>query len=92
MTHAERRPTIPGRELRRLRDQLNLTRDEFALALGFEGTETTNRQTIRRFENGEREIPLKVARLAWMYVQHGVPAQWPSGLEAQLDEPAAATQ
>lgn len=84
-----RRPTIPGAELRRIRSALNLSADEFALELGYEGTRGSNRTTIRRFETNERPVPLPVARLAWMLVQHGVPDAWPSGLEAQVDETPA---
>lgn len=80
------RPTIPGREFKRMRELLRLSRDEFALELGWEGTPNSNRQSIKRIEDGTRHAPLRAARLAWMFVTHGIPDTWPPGLEAQIDE------
>lgn len=79
------RTTIPAREFRRLREALNMSRDAFAIELGYEGNANGNRTSMRRFESGERNVPLPVAKLAWLLAQHGVP-QWPSGLEAQVYE------
>lgn len=84
------RPTIPGREFRRIREQLRLSRDEFAIELGWEGNSNSNRQSIKRLEDGIRHVPLRAARLAWMFVTHGIPDTWPPGLEAQIDETADA--
>jgi hypothetical protein len=41
------------------------------------------RRIIRRFETGERALPTSIARLAWMYGHHGIPAhvQWKAGGE-----------
>lgn len=82
----ESRPTMDGREFRRIRVALDLTMDSFAIELGYEGNMNSNRNTIKRFETRERPIPLPVAKLAWLLFQHGVPEIWPAGLEAQLDE------
>lgn len=84
------RVTVPGREFRRMREALNLSRDAFAIELGYEGNQNGNRNTIKRFEEEHRPVPLPVAKLAWLLVQHGVPSVWPSGLEAQLNEDVAA--
>lgn len=82
------RPTMPGREFRRVREHLGLTMDQFALELAYEGTRKNNRRLIQRFESGEFHIPLRTARLAWLMAQHGLPSAWPSGLEAS-EEPIA---
>jgi transcriptional regulator with XRE-family HTH domain len=81
----EPRATLPGRELRRIRQHLDLTMDAMAIELGYEGNLSSNRTTMKRFETGERPLPLPVARLAWLLAKHGVP-EWPSGLEAVLQE------
>lgn len=78
------RPTMSGKELRRIRQQLDLTTDAFAIELGYEGSMNGNRNTMKRFETGERAIPLPIAKLAWMLSQHGIPAAWPAELEAQI--------
>lgn len=83
----EPRATLPAREFRRIRQHLDLTMDSFAIELGYEGNLSSNRTTMKRFETGERPIPLAVAKLAWLLAQHGLPAGgWPSGLEAVLQE------
>jgi transcriptional regulator with XRE-family HTH domain len=85
MTFQER-PTIPGREFKRLREHLRLSRDEFAIELGLEGSRRNNATSIKRWEDDIRPVPLRAARLAWMFVQYGIPDTWPPGLEAQIDE------
>lgn len=79
------RPTVQGPEFKRMREHLKLNRDEFAIELGYEGSEQGNRNTIRRFEKGERAVPLPVAKLCWMFLTFGIP-EWPSGLEATITE------
>lgn len=89
MNQDNRRATMDGRELRRIREQLNLSRDAFAIELGYEGNVNGNRNTIKRFETNERSVSLPVAKLVWMLSQHGLPESWPSGLEAQVREETA---
>jgi len=75
------RATMTPNEFRNIRKKLNLTMDDFAIELGYEGTRTGNRNTIARFERNKRPIPLPVAKLAWMMELHGIP-RWPRHLEA----------
>lgn len=79
------RPTLAAKEFRRIRVNLRLTPDAYAIELGYEGSESGNRNTIKRFEHGERPVPLPVAKLAWLLARHGLP-NWPAGLEAVLTE------
>jgi transcriptional regulator with XRE-family HTH domain len=83
------RPTMSGRELRKIRERLGLTLDDFAIELGYEGSQNGNRTTIKRFENGERPISLPVAKLAFMLAQFGIP-KWPQHLEAEPAKDSAA--
>jgi transcriptional regulator with XRE-family HTH domain len=89
VTQDNRRPTLPGAEFRRIREHLGLSRDQYAIELGYEGNVNGNRTTIRRFETNERPVPLPVAKLAWLFSQSGLPESWPSGLEAQVEDDAA---
>jgi DNA-binding transcriptional regulator YiaG len=82
------RQTIPPADLYRIRKGLRLTRDEFAIEIGYEGTKRNNATTIRRFEDGDRGVPLSVAKLIWLIEQHGLPTQWPPHLDARLVETA----
>lgn len=90
MSQDNRRPTIDGKEFRRIREHLNLSRDQFAIELGYEGNMNGNRTTIRRFETNDRPVPLPTAKLAWMLSQNGLPESWPSGLEAKAEEETGA--
>ena len=78
------RETMPSREFRRIRENLNLTRDAFAIELGYEGNDGGNKNTIKRFELGQRYVPLPVAKLAWLLARHGLP-EWPRELEANIE-------
>ena len=75
------RVTMPAKQFRAIREKFSLTRDAYALELGYEGSRGTNRNTIKRFEQANRPVPLPVARLAWLIDQHGLP-DWPPELEA----------
>jgi transcriptional regulator with XRE-family HTH domain len=83
--NSDRRETMPGAEFKRVRQALNLSQDEFAIELGYEGTQQGNRTTIKRFETGERPLSLPVAKLVYMMSLYGVP-EWPEYLEAQPAE------
>jgi len=85
------RPTLAGRELKRIRQHLNLTIDAFAIELGYEGNRKGNLKTIKRFETGERAVPLPVGKLAWLLARHGLP-EWPPGLEAVVADDDAGEQ
>lgn len=81
------RSTMSAEEFREIRKHLSLSRDVFAIELGYEGSHKGNITTIKRFESGERPISLPVAKLAWLLSRYGVPT-WPEHLEA---EPAKET-
>jgi transcriptional regulator with XRE-family HTH domain len=74
---------VTGDELRALRYRLGLSASEWGRALGYTGKPASLRSIISRFETGERPIPPWIARLAWMYGHHGIPAhvQWKAGGE-----------
>lgn len=67
---------MTGGELRSIRQELNLSMDEFARELGYEGGAQGNRTTIKRFETGQRPVSAPVGRLAWMLSEYGLP-EWP---------------
>lgn len=59
----------------------------FLAEMGFEGSRNTLLQKARRFENGQLEIPRRVARFAWLLEQwqllvdiDDVVPQWPEGM------------
>lgn len=83
------RITMSGKEFQRIRTDLGLSRDVFAMELGYEGSVNGNRNTIKRFETSERPVPLPVAKLAWMLSAHGLPEVWPEGLLAAVSEETA---
>ena len=68
---------MTGPEFRSIRQKLDLSMDEFARELGYEGGNQGNRTTIKRFETGQRPVPAPIARLAWMLSVHGLPDEWP---------------
>lgn len=65
-------------------------RRQFALALGYNGTNETNWLVIRRYETGQKPIPPLVGRMAWLLLQFKSNAHipldesrapvWPEGL------------
>ncbi len=57
---------MDGVEFRTIREQLNLNRNQFARLLGYTGNSTNNVTQIKRYETGDRQIPLYIARLAWL--------------------------
>jgi len=57
---------MDGIEFRAIRNQLGLNRDQFARLIGYTGNTTNNKTQMRRYENGDRQIPLYIARLAWL--------------------------
>ncbi len=64
---------MTGSELARIRKRLGLSLTGMGRALGYEGNKNTLQVAISRYENGDREIPPWIARLAQMYDRHGVP-------------------
>jgi transcriptional regulator with XRE-family HTH domain len=80
------RETMPRAEFKRIRQKLKLSLDEFAIELGYEGNRKGNIKTMRRFESGQRGIPLTLGKLVWMFDVYGLPDSWPENLEAKLAE------
>ena len=72
---------MSGLELRRIRETLGISVDEFAIELGFGGNRQGNRRTIHRFETEQRDIPYSVGKLAWLLsLRPGDLPQWPEHL------------
>ena len=80
------RETMPPATFKAIRHKLKLSLDEFAIELGYEGSRQGNIKAMRRYEDGHRAIPLRVAKLAHMFDIHGLPDSWPPELEAKLPE------
>lgn len=60
---------MKGHELRRIREELGLSPNQFALELGYRGNPRNNDALIDRYENGSKQIPLTVASLAWLILE-----------------------
>ncbi len=84
--NGDHRATMPADEFKNIRHRLKLSMDQFAIELGYEGNRKGNINTIRRFESGRRNVPLPLAKLAWLLNMHGLPDSWPEYLEAKLAE------
>ena len=82
----DNRETMSKDEFKRIRQKFKLSLDLFAIELGYEGNRQGNIKTMRRFESGQRGIPLTLAKLVWMISIHGLPDSWPPELEAQPAE------
>lgn len=58
---------MQGRELRELRRNLgDMDALTFARAIGYTGTDRNDTMRIRSYERGTKQIPLYIARSAWM--------------------------
>ena len=81
-----------GSELLAIREDLGLNRDEMAVELGYRGNERNNTDLMRAYEEGRKQIPLTVARLAWVigenYNARDLP-EWPEweGYDEPLGHP-----
>lgn len=60
---------MQGKEMREIRHQLRLDRLQFARLLGYTGTDRNNDTRIRKYENDRQQIPLYIARLAWLVLR-----------------------
>lgn len=75
---------MKGVELKRLRQEMGLSRLELAALIGYTGTNDNNRSRLRQMENGRKEIPLYIARFVWllakwhaMFQARAVSVSWP---------------
>jgi transcriptional regulator with XRE-family HTH domain len=55
-----------GTDLREIRRLLRLDRLAFARLLGYTGTDRNDIMRVRKYENNRQQIPLYIARAAWM--------------------------
>lgn len=67
---------MTGEEFRSIRKKLGLTLNQWGHALGYQGNRNTVQVAVRRYEDGTRDIPPWIARLATMLGRHGVPRGW----------------
>lgn len=66
--------TLSGEELRTIRKRLGLSLEGLGRALGYLGARQTVKNTVHRYETGERKpIPPWIARLIIMFDRFGVP-------------------
>lgn len=66
---------MTGEEFRKIRESLGFSYFVWGLALGYRGNRSTIHRTIKRYENGEREISPVLARLVMMYNWFDVPEE-----------------
>lgn len=67
---------MTGDELVAIRKGFGMSPAKFGRALGYQGD---IRGTMRRYENGSKEIPPWIERLALMFERHGIPDEWLEG-------------
>lgn len=53
-------------DFRRLRQEAGLNEADYAKLLGYTGNGKNRVNTIKEFESGKKQIPLYIARLAWL--------------------------
>ena len=53
-------------EFKRIRKSFDLSEADFMYALGYAGNQNTMHLNCRRYEDGERRIPLYLARYVWL--------------------------
>jgi hypothetical protein len=80
---------MTGAELKRIREELGLGRNDFALLLGYVGNDRNNNLRVRRLED-EELVPLYIGRLVWLivhwYAEHGSLPHWPVELRIEGEE------
>ena len=57
-----------GTEFRQIRWRLQMNRLQFARILGYTGTDRNDVMRMRKYEGDKQQIPLYVARWAWLLV------------------------
>ena len=57
---------VLGSELREIRRRLRMDRLQFARLIGYTGTDRNDIMRVRKFENDKQQVPLYIARLAWL--------------------------
>ena len=74
---------MTGEHLKYIRQQLGVGREDFALLLGYTGTDRNNENRVKRLE-AEDQVPLYIGRLLWLiwdiYEESGELPHWPDYL------------
>ena len=74
---------MTGVHLKYIRGRLGVGRQDFALLLGYTGTDRNNENRVKRLE-AEYQVPLYIGRLLWLmwdkYEQDGELPHWPEYL------------
>lgn len=69
---------MDGSEFHAIRRQLGRTKVQFAQLLGYTGSEKNMITQIDKYEQDRRQVPLYIARLAWLlgqlHANHPIPA------------------
>ena len=77
---------MTGDQLKYIRHKLGKGRHDFALLMGYTGSDRNNDLRMRRLEAGE-QVPLYIGRLAWMlwmfYEERGELPYWPDHLHIE---------
>lgn len=60
---------MTGHELQHLREEMGLSRKDFADRIGYAGLPDNNYREVERMETGARRVPRIVSRMAWMTQQ-----------------------
>jgi len=80
---------MTGDQLKYIRHKFGVGRRDFALLLGYTGSDRNNDLRVRRLE-AEGQVPLYIGRLAWMiwnhYDQAGELPHWPDHLHIEGEE------
>lgn len=77
---------MKGIEFRAIRKRLGLSKNQFAGQLGYTGNSHNNTTQIERFERDRKQIPLYIARLAWLMDQV-ITARVPRTNDEMIDWP-----
>ena len=79
---------MKGPEFKAIRESFGLNPQDWMYELGYGGNKNTLRLNCERYENGEKEIPLYLARYIWLVQQYshvGMP-KWPDWPGYHFDE------
>jgi hypothetical protein len=81
---------VKGADFKRIRKSFDLSEADFMYALGYAGNQNTMHLNCRRYEDGERPIPLYLARYVWLLdrvAAYNVPIEARNGMPAWPDWP-----
>ncbi len=63
---------MKGPEFKAIRESFGLNPQDWMYELGYGGNKNTLRLNCERYENGEKEIPLYLARYLWLLQQYAL--------------------